>query len=230
MKTSTINGVSATATLYNDPSRDAVAQYKQLRSLAQSLPLPAVTRLSIDVDYADALFFAGDPLKSDQDSIIEAIAVAEAAVMADLSDKKQQRWHWTLGWAYYELSHFTDRIGNCEAALKHLETFKWPHDLIRKNLIAAYVGAGRMIDANRNAVEFIANNDGYTVAVEERWPYREGLAAPKVAEGFERWWAWLGGGSTGGEKATKVTSLNAWPSPACASPWRGSRRISCPRA
>ncbi|MBL8893186.1 MAG: hypothetical protein JNJ53_01215, partial [Rhizobiales bacterium] len=107
-------------------------------------------------------------------AINEAITVAEAAVAANLFDKKRQRWHWTLGWAYYERSHYSqNRVPDCEEALKHFETFKWPHDLIRKNLIAAYVGAGRMADAKKTAGEFMSNNGGYTVAVEERWPYRD---------------------------------------------------------
>lgn len=164
----------ATATLYNDPQNgNAVDQYRQLRSFAQTLPLPEVTKLSIDVDYADALFFAGDPPNSDQDAIKEAISVAQAAVLADLSnDPKQHRWNWTLGWAYYELSHFADRTENCLTALKYLKKITRPHDLIRKNLIAAYAGAGDIAEANKIAAEFMSGNDGYTVALENRWPYR----------------------------------------------------------
>jgi hypothetical protein len=166
----------ATAALYNNPKNgNAVDRYRQLRNYVQTLPLPEVTKFSIDVDYADALFFVGDPPNSDLDAINEAIGVAQAAVLADLAkDPKQHRWNWTLGWAYYERSHYSvDRVPDCEEALKHLTTFNRPHDLIRKNLIAAYVGAGKMAKANEAASEFMANNEGYTVAVEARWPYRD---------------------------------------------------------
>ena len=163
----------ATALLYNKSYDEAVGIYRDLHNQAGELQVPQVIKSSIDVDFADALFFGGDPSKTDEAAINEAIGLATNAITANPDDPKRHRWNWTLGWAYYELGHIVDRQKNCFTALEYLEKIRTPHDLILKNLMAAYVGSGQSGLAIPLANDFKLRNPRYSLLVEQRWPYRD---------------------------------------------------------
>jgi tetratricopeptide (TPR) repeat protein len=167
----------ATANLYGRKFSDAVRGYADAQSLADRPECPAISQSSLAVDVADSKFFAGNSSLDDSNeayvmSIEEAIRMTEQAIAANSNDSKRHRWYWTLGWAYYELGGFTESVKNYARSLEVLQQIKTPHDLIRKNLIASYVALGDMEPATSVAKEFLSHNPGYSLVIENRWPYR----------------------------------------------------------
>lgn len=167
----------ATANLYTGRFADALAGYGEAQAMAAEPDIPLVGKGSLDVDFADARFFAGtDDLKDSDggwiEAILEAIRLAEQAIAANANDPKRHRWYWTLGWAYYELAAYSEPLTNYQRSRVTLEQLRTPHDLIRKNLIATYAALDMMQEAAPHAAEFWRNNPSYSLAVEDRWPYR----------------------------------------------------------
>jgi len=161
-----------TALLYYSKDFDGALQsYKTAAGLAAGAP--DIGKDSMKVDHADALFFRA-PLPGKGDSVpgdvLQAIdlvkqAIADAKETAP-DDPKRFRWKWTLGWAYYEANQFAQSL----TALLQIPN---PHDLINKNIIASYVGLGKVESAIPIARDFLERNPNYTLAVEDRWPYKD---------------------------------------------------------
>jgi hypothetical protein len=166
-----------TAELYRKNYGEAFKQYALAQSKTDTDDVPKVCKGSLSCDFADVLFFAGNPdLKSGkgdyQAAIEQAIGLAHAAITGNENDPKRHRWNWTLGWAYYELGAYADEQLNCERSLETLSNIKKPHDLILKNLIACHACMRNYGIANKIAEDFKSRNPDYTTAVEDRWPYR----------------------------------------------------------
>ncbi len=162
----------AAANLYANDYPGAFGSYEDALKLAGS-KVPSVNKDSISVDKADALFFAGIPDDdSDVKAINDAIKLTEAVIAAHPTDPKRHRWNWGLGWAHYELAGYTKKTSDYIRALEILQRIRNPHDLIMKNLIACYVGAGMKEKAIELADQLKRRNGKYDPAVEERWPYR----------------------------------------------------------
>ncbi len=170
----------ATANLYARNFAAAFDGYVIAKTLAGQQQAADVSKGSIAADNADALFFgcgpAAEPSNDDYRQAIEqAIADTQAAIDGNPGDPKRHWWDWTLGWAYYELGGYSGELNemkNCARSLMILQRFKRPHDLIRKNLMASQAALGMIEPAQQLAIEFMARNPNYTLAVEHRWPYR----------------------------------------------------------
>jgi hypothetical protein len=168
-----------TAYLYAKKFDAFSAEYDKATALAGATYVPVICRLCLQVDVADALFFAV-PSGSIADQAAQfKLAVAttrkamDDAIAQVADDPKRHRWNWTLGWAHYEADELAE-------SLNALLTFRNPHDLICKNIIATYAADGQLDAASPYVEDFRARNPGYTLAVEDRWPYRD----PKR---LERW-------------------------------------------
>lgn len=177
----------ATAELYNRNFAEAVVRYDDAQKFAHAADWPPIGRSSLEVDIADTRFFMGsrsleDSREAYAKSISEGIAMTEKAISDHPTDSKRHRWYWTLGWAYYELGGYaeTDQDQHYAKSLDVLRSIRTPHDLIRKNLIATYAALKDFDSAASVAKDFMAGNDGYTVDVEDRWPYRS-------KDQLERW-------------------------------------------
>jgi tetratricopeptide (TPR) repeat protein len=146
----------------------AIDHYEKAIVLAEEAPAAAICIASLKVDKADALFYCA-PLPDDG-RVAQAIALAEEAIANARKDApddpKRFRWNWTLGWAYYEADRFAE-------SLVALQQIRNPHDLILKNIIASYVGLGKVELAIPLAAEFMERHPTYTLDVEDRWPYSD---------------------------------------------------------
>jgi tetratricopeptide (TPR) repeat protein len=167
----------ATADLYALNFTEAFKGYAAAQELAGAKGTPGVSRSSLAVDYADALFFAGSPDLNEEDdgyrgAIVKAIETTHAAIKQNPHDPKRHRWNWTLGWAHLELGGYADSAENYARSLDILQRIRKPHHLIRKCLIAANAALGLAESAKRLADKFMDEHPGYTLAVEDRWPYR----------------------------------------------------------
>lgn len=169
-----------TAYLYSGNIPGAFKEYEAARDLADRHGVPDVSKGSLAADLADALFFTGgeDP-KSNEDyiaAIKQAISITDEAIRNNPSDPKHRRWNWTLGWAYYELAGFTGSPDDYRRSLEILNSIRPNgrpvHDLIVKNFIASNVSVGNIEEAQQLARMFMEHNPDYTLAVEDRWPYR----------------------------------------------------------
>jgi hypothetical protein len=168
---------AGTARLYSGNPAGCFKAYQKAIDIAQANNAPATCLASLRVDYADALFFAGDETLSNdpadlQAAIERAIVMADTAMAENPNDPKHYRWNWTLGWAYYELAAYVDPEKNCALSLARLQQLRNPHQLILKNLIASYAACGMFEPAKALAGELLMASPGYTVAIERRWPYR----------------------------------------------------------
>jgi hypothetical protein len=169
---------AATALLYCKIFDLAFEEYAAAKALADSSGAPKVCRSSLAVDRADALFFVGNPdltadHDADADMILEAISKATTAIAFNPNDAKRHQWRWTLGWAYYELAGClgeNDELLNQAKAI--LLSIKKPHDLVLKNIIAIHMALNETEQAKALAEAFMLRNPDYTIAVEDRWPYR----------------------------------------------------------
>jgi hypothetical protein len=169
---------AATALLYCKIFDLAFEEYAAAKALADSSGAPKVCRSSLAVDRADALFFVGNPNLTaedgaDADMILEAISKATIAIAHNPNDAKRHQWRWTLGWAYYELAgclEENDELLNQAKDILH--SIKKPHDLVVKNIIAIHMALNETEQATALADAFMLRNPTYTIAVEDRWPYR----------------------------------------------------------
>jgi tetratricopeptide (TPR) repeat protein len=160
-----------TALLYARDFGGAFKSYKTAAGLTAEAP--DISRDSLDVDRADALFYRapfakeGDPVPDDvKQAITMARKAIDDATATAADDSKRHRWNWTLGWAYYEANEFSQSL----TALLQIQK---PHDLINKNIIASYVGLGKPELAIPIARDFLDRNPRYTLAIEDRWPYQD---------------------------------------------------------
>lgn len=140
------------------------------------------------VDIADAKFFAGAKGLAD---INQAIKITQAAI-DKLSPDYPRRFLWSLGWAYYERAYYTEKKEDYVKSLDALLQISNPTDAILKNIIASKAALGWTTPAQRLARDFRCRNPNYTLAIEERWPYRD----PKR---LERWKGHLGSSSLAGK-------------------------------
>ena len=140
------------------------------------------------VDLADAKFFAGAKGLAD---IEEAIETTKAAI-DNVEEDHPRRFLWSLGWAYYERAYFTKDREDYVKSLDALLQISNPTDTIIKNIIASKVALGWIIPARRLARDFRCRNPNYTLAIEERWPYRD----PKR---LQRWQGHLGSSTLSGK-------------------------------
>jgi tetratricopeptide (TPR) repeat protein len=127
------------------------------------------------VDFADVLFFTG----TKQSDVDEAIRIANEAIDR-VASGHPKRFLWTLGWAFYERAWFTRNREDYIQSLDALLQIANPQDLIVKCIMANYAALGWSKPAQRLARDFVSRNPNYTLAVEDRWPYRD----PKR---LERW-------------------------------------------
>jgi hypothetical protein len=151
----------------------AYARYQDAHDLAQNVDAPNISRNSLKVDRGDRKFFMapyvaqGNPVP---DEINQAIALIEEAMLdgekSSPDDSKWRRWNWSLGWAYYEARDYARSL----TALLQIQN---PHDLIIKNIIASYVGLGKVELAISMAAGFLARNPDYSLSIEDFWPYAE---------------------------------------------------------
>jgi tetratricopeptide (TPR) repeat protein len=161
-----------TANLYTRDFDGAFESYKTAHDLAKRGGAPGIGRNSLKIDHADALFFRA-PYAGEKgpvpDDVRHAIDLAEEAIdsakKTTPDDPKRFRWNWTLGWAYYEAYDFARSL----TALLQIQN---PHDLINKNIIASYVGLGRVDLAIPIARDLLQRNPDYTLALEDLWPYQ----------------------------------------------------------
>jgi hypothetical protein len=136
------------------------------------------------VDIADAKFFAGANGLADINQAIKTIQTA----IDRLNPDYPRRFLWSLGWAYYERAYFTEKKDDYIKSLDALLQISNPTDTIVKNIIASKAALGWTAPAQRLAREFRARNPDYTLALEERWPYRD-------AKRLRRWQGHLGSSS-----------------------------------
>jgi hypothetical protein len=122
----------------------------------------------LNVDLADALFFTARKAKD----IGAAIKIAEKAI-ASVNAKHPKRFLWTLGWAYYERANLTGRNADYIKSLNALLRIANPSDQILRNIIANYVALEWIKPAQRLAREVMGRCPSYTLAEEDRWPYRD---------------------------------------------------------
>jgi hypothetical protein len=158
----------ASAYLYDGNVKGALADYKRALTLAEKQNAPPVTIESLRVDQADALFFTGGRKEIQQAIDDTLLAMARVA-----TDPKARFWNWSLGWAYYELA-FYDKGGNLDnyaRSLAALSLVPKPNPHVRKNIIANLVALDRLDAAQRLAREFVVHHPGYTIALEDKWPY-----------------------------------------------------------
>ena len=140
------------------------------------------------VDLADAKFFAG---ANDLADINQAIKITKAAIDR-LNPNYPRRFLWSLGWAYYERAYFTKKKEDYVKSLDALLQISNPTDATLKNIIASKAALGWAKPAQRLAQQFRSRNPGYTLAIEDRWPYRD----PKR---LERWKGHLGSATISGK-------------------------------
>jgi hypothetical protein len=138
------------------------------------------------VDIADAKFFAGGLAEINQ-----AIKTTKAAI-DKLNPDFPRRFLWSLGWAYYERAYFTEKKEDYVKSLDALLQISNPTDTILKNIIASKAALGWAVPAKRLARDFRCRNPNYTLAIEERWPYRD----PKR---LQRWQGHLGSSTLSGK-------------------------------
>jgi len=174
--------------------RDVNAAFKQGFEIFERA-IAAASRKAIDfnidglrVDQADAKFFAGAKGLAD---VEEAIEITTAAI-ANVKGEHPRRFLWSLGWAYYERAYFTKDKGDYVKSLDALLQISNPNDAVLKNIIASKAAIGWTTPAQRLARDFRCRNPKYTLAVEERWPYRD----PKR---LDRWQSHLGSASLSGK-------------------------------
>jgi tetratricopeptide (TPR) repeat protein len=141
--------------------------YNQAIERARTQGAPPIGVAAINIDYADALYFAGEP---EEESVHQAIDIAKEAIQ--VSHAPRREFHWTLGWAYYEAAYFGDAQANYERALQELSYIRRSDTLVTKNVIAVKVAMGQVAEARQIAERFLAANQGYTTDLEDRWPYR----------------------------------------------------------
>jgi len=157
--------------------------------------LQAASRTAIDfnldglrVDIADTKFFAGANGLAD---INQAIKTIQGAI-DKLNPDHPRRFLWSLGWAYYERAYYTEKKDDYIKSLDALLQISNPTDAVIKNIIASKSALGWTAPAQRLAREFRARNPDYTLALEERWPYRD-------AKRLRRWQTHLGSSSLSGK-------------------------------
>lgn len=121
------------------------------------------------VDIADAKFFAGANGLADVNQAIRTIQTA----IGKLNPNYPRRFLWSLGWAYYERAYFTDRKDDYVKSLDALLQISNPTDAILRNIIASKAALGWTRPAMRLARELRARSPDYSLALEERWPYRD---------------------------------------------------------
>ena len=174
--------------------KDVNAAFKQgfglFRQAIDAAPRQAID-FNIDglrVDEADAKFFAGAKGLAD---IEEAIETTQAAIK-NVNEDHPRRFLWSLGWAYYERAYFTNDREDYVKSLDALLQISNPTDTIIKNIIASKTALGWATPARRLARDFRCRNPKYTLAIEERWPYRD----PKR---LQRWQGHLGSASLAGK-------------------------------
>jgi hypothetical protein len=131
------------------------------------------------VDIADAKFFAGGLAEINQ-----AIKTTKAAI-DKLNPDYPRRFLWSLGWAYYERAYFTEKKEDYVKSLDALLQISNPTGAVLKNIIASKAALGWTKPAQRLAREFRARNPDYSLAIEERWPYRD-------LKRLQRWQGHLG--------------------------------------
>lgn len=129
------------------------------------------------VDWADALFFAGERGLPD---VNQAIKITQQAI-GNLNPNHPKRFLWTLGWAYYERGYFTGKADDYAQSLGALLQIGNPQDTVIKNIIATYAALDWIKPAQRLARDFLGRNPGYALAIEDRWPYRD----PKRLESWK---------------------------------------------
>jgi len=140
------------------------------------------------VDIADTKFFAGANGLAD---INQAIKTIQGAI-DKLNPDYPRRFLWSLGWAYYERAYYTEKKDDYIKSLDALLQISNPNDAVIKNIIASKTALGWTAPAQRLAREFRARNPDYTLALEERWPYRD-------AKRLRRWQTHLGSSSLSGK-------------------------------
>ena len=161
----------AAAHLYGSRYVEAFNAYDRAIRDAEVQQGANVNQASLRIEQADAWLLAGRPDKySEQESVAQAIDAARQAL--DTTTNAPSWFHWTLGWAYYEAGYFEDETGNGQRAVNVLSRFKRPDILARKHLIAAKVAANQIDEARILADEYLTANPSYTLALEDRWPYR----------------------------------------------------------
>ena len=131
------------------------------------------------VDIADAKFFVGGLAEINQ-----AIKTTKAAI-DKLNPDYPRRFLWSLGWAYYERAYFTEKKEDYVKSLDALLQISNPSGAVLKNIIASKAALGWTKPAQRLACEFRARNPDYSLAIEERWPYRD-------SKRLQRWQGHLG--------------------------------------
>jgi hypothetical protein len=184
-------GVSIYTAKYQKDANAAFKQGFELFGRAIAAAPNKAIDFNIDglhVDLADAKFFAGANGLAD---IEEAIETTQAAIKK-VNEDHPRRFLWSLGWAYYERAYFTKDREDYVKSLDALLQISNPTDTIIKNIIASKVALDWTVPARRLARDFRCRNPKYTLAIEERWPYRD----PKR---LQRWQSHLGSASLAGK-------------------------------
>jgi tetratricopeptide (TPR) repeat protein len=154
------------AQVYGSQLDDAIKTYERAIKNAKTQGAAPINIHAIRIDLADAYMFKGG-----EKNIDKAIDLARKALEASPTP---QRWFtWTLGWCYYEAAFIKNDASYYELAHEALSGFKRPDTLAAKLLIAVKIALGRKEEAQRIAAGFMATlaNQGYTLKLEERWPY-----------------------------------------------------------
>ena len=123
--------------------------------------------------------------------INQAIKTIQGAI-DKLNPDHPRRFLWSLGWAYYERAYYAEKKDDYIKSLDALLQISNPTDAVIKNIIASKSALGWTAPAQRLAREFRARNPDYTLALEERWPYRD-------AKRLRRWQTHLGSSSLSGK-------------------------------
>jgi hypothetical protein len=107
----------------------ALAIYDQAIDLAQRGEAIGESLRNLRVEKADAQMFQGPEV-----AIREAIQTVRDQIAV-----QPRPWHfWTLGWAHYELGHYTQEDDNVTSALGYFERLNDPPVAIQKNIAACY--------------------------------------------------------------------------------------------
>ncbi|MGE3830559.1 MAG: tetratricopeptide repeat protein, partial [Parvibaculaceae bacterium] len=151
------------AQVYGGELDEAIKTYERAIKNARAQGAAPINIHAIRIDLADAYMFKGG-----EKNIDKAIDLARKALEAGPTP---QRWFkWTLGWCYYEAAFIKNDSSYYELAHEALSGFKRPDTLAAKVLIATKIALGRKEEAQRLAAGFMATQ-GYTLKLEERWPY-----------------------------------------------------------